>query len=95
MINVCMFSARAEGAGFDSATALMLISVIGIGNTIGRVALGLITSLTGVDALIFNNVFISLSGILTIFSGCYLSSWYQFSYAASYGLFICKYRKRN
>lgn len=88
-----MILARAEDAGFESSTALILISVIGIGNTIGRVVLGLITSLTGVDALVFNNVFISLSGILTIFSGACLSPWYQFTYAASYGLFICKYKE--
>ncbi|XP_016840676.1 monocarboxylate transporter 14 isoform X2 [Nasonia vitripennis] len=69
-------------------TATFLVSVIGIGNTIGRVALGFVSSLPGVDALLVNNVFITLSGLLTIFSGLSLAQGYQFFYAASFGLCV-------
>ncbi|KAL7294650.1 hypothetical protein TKK_0011953 [Trichogramma kaykai] len=79
---------RAGRAGIDSNTATLLISVIGIGNTIGRIGLGYVSSLPGVDALMVNNIFITLSGILTIASGWSMSQGYQFFYAAAFGLSV-------
>jgi MCP family monocarboxylic acid transporter-like MFS transporter 14 len=70
---------------------MFLVSIIGIGNTIGRVALGFISSLPGVDALLINNVFITVSGLLTMFSGLSLTKEYQFFYAAAFGLSVCKF----
>jgi len=69
---------------------MLLVSVIGIGNTIGRIVCGLASSLPGVNALVVNNIFISVGGLVTIFSGLSLSEGYQFFYAASFGLSICK-----
>ena len=82
---------RAQLAGIEASTAMFLVSVIGIGNTIGRVVCGLASSLPGVNALVINNVFISTGGLLTIFSGLSLAKGYQFFYAAGFGLSICKY----
>lgn len=69
---------------------MFLVSVIGIGNTIGRIVCGLASSLPGVNALVVNNIFISVGGLVTILSGLSLTEGYQFFYAASFGLSICK-----
>lgn len=82
---------RAQLAGIEASTARFLVSVIGIGNTIGRVVCGLASSLPGVNALVVNNIFISAAGLFTIFSGLSLSKGYQFFYAAGFGISICKY----
>ncbi|XP_011171219.1 monocarboxylate transporter 3 isoform X2 [Solenopsis invicta] len=79
---------RAIKANIDASTAMFLVSVIGIGNTIGRIVCGLASSLPGVNALVVNNIFISVGGLVTIFSGLSLSEGYQFFYAASFGLSI-------
>lgn len=79
---------RAIKADIDASTAMFLVSVIGIGNTIGRIVCGLASSLPGVNALVVNNIFISVGGLVTIFSGLSLSEGYQFFYAASFGLSI-------
>lgn len=77
----------------EPSTAMFLVSVIGIGNTIGRVVCGMASSLPGVDALVVNNIFISAGGLLTVFSGLSLSQSYQFFYAASFGLSICEWNQ--
>ncbi|XP_063991262.1 monocarboxylate transporter 14 [Diachasmimorpha longicaudata] len=78
---------RAESMDLkDSAT--FLVSVIGIANTVGRVICGLVSSLPGMDTLLINNVFISISGILTICSGLSYSKEYQYFYAAAFGFSI-------
>ena len=69
---------------------MFLVSVIGIGNTIGRVLFGIASSFPGVDALVVNNIFISMGGLCTIFSGISLGQEYQFFYSAIFGLSICK-----
>ncbi|KAK0077459.1 hypothetical protein PV325_003938 [Microctonus aethiopoides] len=80
---------RAETAfKLDKTTAGLLVSVIGIANTVGRVACGLASSLPGVDALIVNNIFISISGIVTIISGLSGTKEYQYFYCASFGLSV-------
>ncbi|XP_012215065.1 monocarboxylate transporter 12 isoform X2 [Linepithema humile] len=79
---------RAIKADINESTAMFLVSVIGIGNTIGRIVCGLASSLPGVNALVVNNIFISVGGLVTIFSGLSLSKGYQFFYAASFGLSI-------
>lgn len=77
-------------AGVEASSAMFLVSVVGIGNTIGRVACGLAGSIPGVDALVVNNIFISIGGLLTILSGLSLTEGYQFFYAVCFGLSICK-----
>nr|XP_046483376.1 monocarboxylate transporter 12-like isoform X3 [Neodiprion pinetum] len=79
---------RAIISGIDEGTATFLLSVIGITNTIGRVVCGLVTSLPSVNALLVNNVFISIAGIATIGSGLSFSTEYQFIYAAVFGFSI-------
>lgn len=79
---------RAIKANIDASKAMLLVSVIGIGNTIGRIVCGLASSLPGVNALVVNNMFISVGGLVTIFSGVSLTEGYQFFYAASFGLSI-------
>ncbi|XP_029177418.1 monocarboxylate transporter 7 isoform X3 [Nylanderia fulva] len=79
---------RAIKANIDASKAMFLVSVIGIGNTIGRIVCGLASSLPGVNALVVNNTFISVGGLVTIFSGISLTEGYQFFYAASFGLSI-------
>lgn len=75
----------------DESVATWLVSTIGIGNTVGRVALGYVSSLPGVDALLINNVFITACGLITALSSLSLSMGYQFFYAATFGLSICEY----
>lgn len=84
------FVDRAMKANIDASTAMFLVSVIGIGNTIGRIVCGLASSLPGVNALVVNNIFISVGGLVTMLSGLSLTEGYQFFYAASFGLSICK-----
>ncbi|XP_043258205.1 monocarboxylate transporter 14 [Colletes gigas] len=79
---------RAKLAGIEPSTAMFLVSVIGIGNTIGRVVCGVASSLPGVDALVVNNIFISAGGLLTVISGLSLTQSYQFFYAATFGISI-------
>ncbi|XP_023288004.1 monocarboxylate transporter 3 [Orussus abietinus] len=79
---------RAIMSGIQASTSMFLVSVIGIGNTVGRVVCGVASSIPGVDALVVNNIFISIGGIATILSGISLSEEYQFFYAASFGLSI-------
>lgn len=81
---------RAQLSGIDASTAMFLVSVIGIANTIGRVVCGLVSSFPGVDALLINNIFISIGGIATMCSGISQTKEYQFFYAASFGLSICE-----
>lgn len=85
-----IFTDRAIKANIDASTAMFLVSVIGIGNTIGRIVCGFASSLPGVNALVVNNIFISIGGLVTILSGLSLTEGYQFFYAASFGLSICK-----
>lgn len=70
--------------------SMWLLSTIGITNTFGRVACGLVTSIPGVNALVINNIALTVGGIATIFSGVSMTPVYQFSYAAVFGLAICK-----
>ncbi|XP_058802122.1 monocarboxylate transporter 3 isoform X2 [Phymastichus coffea] len=80
--------ARAANLPLDETSAMWLVSIIGIGNTIGRVALGFVSSLPGVDALLINNVFITISGLLTMLSGLWMTRGYQFFYSAAFGLSV-------
>lgn len=79
----------------DPKAADFLVSVIGIGNTIGRVVFGIASSFPGSDATMVNNIFISMSGLCTILSGLSLTQGYQYSYSFLFGLGICKYNIYN
>ncbi|XP_076251310.1 monocarboxylate transporter 5-like [Rhynchophorus ferrugineus] len=78
---------RASGS-MPKQTAVLLVSSIGIANTIGRVLCGLLSSFPGVNALFVTNAALTLGGIATIFSGISLSQEYQFFYTVVFGLAI-------
>ncbi|XP_014205911.1 monocarboxylate transporter 4 [Copidosoma floridanum] len=79
---------RALESGVDSNSAMFLVSIIGIGNVIGRLVFGGVVSLPGINALVVNNVFITLSGLLTMFSGFSMTKEYQFFFSAAFGLSV-------
>lgn len=72
----------------DESTAAFTVAVIGISNTVARIACGVLSSLKGVNALFLNNVAITVGGVATILSGLYLTAAYQFTYAAIFGIAI-------
>lgn len=76
-----------QGTLMDPKLATYIVSAIGLSNTVARIFCGLIGSLN-VDALHLNNVFITLGGVFTIFSGYSLVAGYQFAYAAVFGVAI-------
>ncbi|XP_075227171.1 uncharacterized protein LOC142327751 [Lycorma delicatula] len=80
---------RAEQiGGMDTTLSVWLVSTIGITNTFGRVGCGILTSLPGVNALVINNIALTIGGIATILSGISMTPVYQYSYAAVFGLAI-------
>lgn len=81
---------RALMSGMAESYAMWLVSTIGITNTIGRVVCGMISSHPKVNTLWVNNVAITIGGIATIASGLSLSVGYQFFYACTFGLSLCK-----
>ncbi|KAL5288108.1 hypothetical protein ACFFRR_008765 [Megaselia abdita] len=79
---------RAVEGNMDKDTALMVVSAIGISNTIARIVCGLLSSFPSVSALMLNNVAITVGGIFTIFSGLWMTNAYQFAFAAIFGICI-------
>jgi len=79
---------RAELSGMHSSMSVWLVSTIGITNTIGRIACGMVSSLPGVDALFINNAALTVGGIATIISGWSLTFGYQIFYTSVFGLAI-------
>lgn len=78
---------RAKENGMDIDTAKWIVSVLGIANTIGRIVCGVVSSL-GIDALIINNIAITVGGLATIFSGISYTAGFQFAYYTVFGLSI-------
>ncbi|KAI5726349.1 hypothetical protein M8J76_001091 [Diaphorina citri] len=79
---------RAVLSGMSSKQAMLLVSVIGITNTVGRVVCGLVTSIPGANSLLINNVALTICGLSTIFSNVSSHPAYQFGYAGVFGLSI-------
>jgi MFS transporter, MCT family, solute carrier family 16 (monocarboxylic acid transporters), member 14 len=79
-------SDRALKAGIDKSTAAFFVSSIGISNTIARILFGWISSFEGVNALHLNNIFITLGGLATMFSGMFMDVASQYVYTAIFGL---------
>jgi hypothetical protein len=77
---------RAKLAGIDKETAVFLLSAIGIFNTIARILCGWLSSFDGISALHLNNVFITLGGIATMFSGLFMNVPAQYVYTAIFGV---------
>jgi hypothetical protein len=74
----------------EPSMAIWLVSTIGVTNTIGRVACGLVSSLPWADALFINNTALTVGGIATILSGVSLSFGYQIFYSCVFGLSMGK-----
>uniref|UniRef100_A0A8D8WB79 Monocarboxylate transporter 9 n=1 Tax=Cacopsylla melanoneura TaxID=428564 RepID=A0A8D8WB79_9HEMI len=81
-------SERAVLTGMASQQAMLLVSVIGITNTVGRVVCGLVTSIPGANSLLINNVALTVCGASTILSNISSHTTYQFAYASVFGLSI-------
>lgn len=81
---------RAIASGINNATAVWLVSAVGIANTVGRVLCGVLSSFPKVNALFVNNAALTLGGVATLFSGFSMSESYQFTYCVVFGLAICK-----
>lgn len=81
---------RAEMGGIHESTAVFLVSVTGIANTVGRVLCGILSSLPGMDTLLINNIAITIAGLATLVSGIWLTEAYQYTYAIIFGLCIGK-----
>lgn len=79
---------RAMLSGLSAYQAMLLVSVIGITNTVGRVVCGLVTSLPGANSLLINNIALTICGISTIFSNVSSHAAYQYGYACVFGLSI-------
>ncbi|CAB3367154.1 Hypothetical predicted protein [Cloeon dipterum] len=81
-------SDRATDMGMEASAAVFLVSSIGITNTIGRIVCGLISSMPGINALVVNNIALTIGGIATIFSGASEDTVFQYAYACIFGLAI-------
>lgn len=79
---------RATASGMSESQAIMLVSVIGITNTVGRVVCGLVTSMPGANSLLINNVALTICGLSTILSNISSQPLFQFAYASVFGLSI-------
>ncbi|XP_063700662.1 monocarboxylate transporter 14-like [Culicoides brevitarsis] len=81
-------NARAKTDSSMQGWDIYLIPAIGISNTVARVLCGLLSSSNKINALLLNNIFISLGGIATICSGFYLTPVWQIGYAIVFGFAI-------
>ncbi|CAG5134292.1 unnamed protein product [Candidula unifasciata] len=71
--------------GLDSTSAAFLISIIGITNTVGRVAVGFVSDQTWADCLLINNVALICGGVATLFVPYYTYYYLLAIYAAIFG----------
>lgn len=82
---------RAKGLGISPSNASLILSVIGIANTVGRIVLGYISDKTWVNRLWVYNTCLTLCGIATALS-CFCSDFYSLVvYASIYGFLIGAY----
>ena len=89
------FTDRAKTFGIEDTQAVWLIPVLGMANTFGRVGLGILSSIPRMNAILINNISLTLCGALTVFSGAGQTSVYQFFYASFFGLTIGTGNKKH
>ncbi|KAG5866395.1 hypothetical protein JTB14_026452 [Gonioctena quinquepunctata] len=82
---------RADLFKIDAMTSVWLVSSIGIANTIGRMMYGIVTSFPGMNALVINNIALTIGGLATMLSGVSTSVEYQFFYSVVFGLAISSF----
>lgn len=79
---------RAVNYGINENTAVLLISAIGIANIVGRIAVGLVSSMPKMSPLWLNNIALTAGGIATMISGLCYHEVYQYGYCVIFGLSI-------
>ncbi|KAI8780177.1 monocarboxylate transporter 13 [Biomphalaria glabrata] len=79
---------HATDLGLDSTQGAFLISIIGITNTVGRVAVGFISDQSWADCLLINNVALILGGVATIFVPYYPEYYLLAIYSCIFGAAI-------
>lgn len=79
---------RATVAGLEDSQAAFLISIIGIANTVGRVAFGFLADYKWVNRLMLYNTALVLTGIISLLSALCYNYPLMAAYAALFGLFI-------
>ena len=87
VISVCP-SDRAILLGIEQSSATFIISLIGVMNTVGRVACGWISDHPRVDALFINNAAIITAGVASIASPFFQSYEMLMTYAVVFGMAV-------
>ncbi|CAL1531968.1 unnamed protein product [Lymnaea stagnalis] len=83
---------RAKLAGIDADKAALLLSVIGIANTAGRVIFGFLSDRSWVNRLMLYNTALTICGVATAFSPIVGGDYgLLVAYAAIFGVFIGVY----
>lgn len=83
-----MFLKRRDEHEMGAELAGLLVSSIGVANTIARILCGYLSSLESVDANLLSNVAITLGGLATFASGYWINSFTQFGYTVVFGFAI-------
>lgn len=74
--------------GLSSRNAAFLISIIGITNTVGRVAVGFLSDQPWADCLVINNIALIIGGVATMFVPYYASYGQLAAYSSIFGLAV-------
>jgi len=80
--------AKAESLGADSKQASYILVVIGVGNTISRIATGFIADLPCVDSVLIYNVAAILAGLITCLVAVFDTYGLLIMYGALFGVSI-------
>lgn len=79
---------RAIKHGIEKSAAVLLITLLGVTNTIGRIFSGIISSLPNMNANAISYVSLIMSGAVTILSCFWITTAVQYTYACVYGLTV-------
>lgn len=82
---------RAMFYGMKPQTAPLLLSTLGIANTIGRICSGIFSSIPNVKALLVSYVNLLVCGCATVAFSMSYAMWWQFGYATVYGMSVGKF----
>lgn len=86
---------RAKLAGIEESKAALLLSVIGIANTAGRITFGFISDCSWVNRLMLYNTALAVCGVITALSPLFGSDYgLLLTYAAIFGVFIGEWHHR-
>ena len=91
MVPFMYLPSYAEQTGSSVTQASLLISIIGITNTVGRILCGWISDKTWADPLKIYNASLIIGGSATVACAWLTIYPLQATYAAVFGLSICEY----